>query len=256
MRLRNGLGVPGPGCHRRGAFSQPGHGRPRHRSAARAGRSQRRPIRRASSGPGLRPCGRRSPTGDRASGDPRTSRPSTGASRLGPARPRRRGSLNDAVAGLAAQPGSDMANHLEAGPHVLQYLGVVLAERPQLAAAIWAVESGCMYIWISRGSRGRCSGSGRRNGLVLTRDPTGRTACVSSTAHAASIFSSRNSSWLTWRKTFSLRAPKSLRWNYRAAASSGLPRRSAKPTPHAALAAAPWRLRSRAIRGPKARQRT
>ena len=52
--------------------------------------------------------------------------------------PRRRLGLHDPLAALAAQLGTDMADDLEAGPHVLQHLCNIFAEWPQLAAAIGA----------------------------------------------------------------------------------------------------------------------
>ena len=54
-----------------------------------------------------------------------------------------------------------MANHLEAGPHVLQHLGGVLAERRSLPPQSGQAKSGGKCVWISRG---RCSGSGRPDG--------------------------------------------------------------------------------------------
>ena len=53
-------------------------------------------------------------------------------------RPRGCWCLHDAVAGLAAQLRTHMANNLEAGPHVLQHLGGICAQLAHVATAIGA----------------------------------------------------------------------------------------------------------------------
>ncbi len=51
-------------------------------------------------------------------------------------RPRRCRSLDDAVAHIATQLGSHMAENLEAGPDVLQHLGNIFAQLAEPAAAV------------------------------------------------------------------------------------------------------------------------
>jgi hypothetical protein len=46
--------------------------------------------------------------------------------------------LHDPIAGIAAQLRTNMADHLEAGPHVFQHLGDIFAQDAELATAVRA----------------------------------------------------------------------------------------------------------------------
>ncbi len=65
-------------------------------------------------------------------------------------RHRRQRCLDDALAGAATEPGPDVADDAEAGGHVLELLGHILADLAHRAAAVGAQASGRVHDVLAR----------------------------------------------------------------------------------------------------------
>ena len=83
-------------------------------------------------------------------------------------RSRRRRSLHDAIAGIAAQLRTHMADDLEAGPHVLQHLGDIFTQLAQPSAAVGArLMAGQVGVDFARKMLGQRAAEGLRRSSTL-----------------------------------------------------------------------------------------
>jgi hypothetical protein len=81
---------------------------------------------------------------------------------------RRRRSLHDAIAGIAAQLRPNMADDLEAGPHVLQHLGYIFSQLAESATAVGtSLVSGHMCVDFARKMLWRGAAKGLRGCRTL-----------------------------------------------------------------------------------------